>query len=118
MGSIQLALSNTSKAEMLRGVLSRSSQLSVVCVERPDLETACAVVVDQQHFDTLPRPLACPDKVVLIAANDPDSLGLAWDAGVSSVVHDEEPLHTAVLAILAVCLRSGTARPKDGLQII
>lgn len=115
MGSIQLALSDAAKAEALRGVLARSAQRDVVCVDCPDLPSACVVVVDQQHFTCLPQPLPHPDKIVLLAHNDPDSLREAWDAGVSSVVSDQDSLNTLVLAILSVCLRTGAARPKDAV---
>jgi hypothetical protein len=114
MGSIQLAISDTAKAESLRGVLARSAQREVVCTDTPDLESACVVVVDQAHFDALPQPLSKPDRVVLLASSDPESLKTAWDAGVSSVVGEQDSLNTVVLAILAVCLRSGAARPKQG----
>lgn len=115
MGPIQLALSDAAKAEALKGVLARSAQRDVVCVEIPDLASACVVVVDQAHLGGLPQPLPQPEKIVLLAANDPDSLKEAWDAGVSSVVSDQDSLNTLVLAILAVCLRTGAARPKDEL---
>jgi DNA-binding NarL/FixJ family response regulator len=115
MGSIQLALSDAAKAEVLRGVLARSAQRDVVCVEKPDLASACVVVVDQAHMAGLPQPLPQPDKIVLLAASDPDSLKEAWDAGVSSVVSEQDSLNTLVLAILSVCLRTGAARSKDEL---
>ena len=115
MGSIQLALSDTAKAETLRGILARSAQREAVCVETPDLESACVVVVDQAHLGSLPLPLSRPERVVLLAASDPESLKGAWDAGVSSVVSEQDSINTVVLAILAVCLRTGAARPKDDL---
>jgi len=113
MNCIQLALSDTAKADALRGVLARSAPIEVVCVKVPELDRACVVVVDQDHFDSLPMPLATPEKVVLISSNDPGSLKSAWDAGVVSVISDQDPLNTAVLAILAACLRTGAARPKE-----
>ena len=113
MGTIQLALTDTAKAEALRGILARSAQRDVVCLDKPDLASACVVVVDQAHLACLPLPLAEPDRIVLLAANDPDSLKEAWDAGVSSVVSDQDSLNTLVLAILSVCLRTGAARSKD-----
>jgi hypothetical protein len=113
MASIQLVLSDAAKAEALRGVLARSAQREVVCLDNPDLQSACVVVVDQQRFACLHQPLTHPDKIVLLAHNDPVSLKEAWDAGVSSVVTDQDSLNTLVLAILAVCLRTGAARSKD-----
>ncbi|MBA3975958.1 MAG: hypothetical protein C0504_17265 [Candidatus Solibacter sp.] len=113
MGTIQLALSDTAKAEALRSILARSAQRDVVCVDKPDLDSACVVVVDQQHMGCLPQPLPHPERIVLIAASDPGSLKEAWDAGVSSVVGGQDSLNTLVLAILSVCLRTGAARSKD-----
>jgi DNA-binding NarL/FixJ family response regulator len=115
MGSIQISLNDAAKAEALRGVLSRSAQREVVCVDVPDLESACVAVVDEAHFKALPLPLSRPEAVVLLAASDPQSLKAAWDAGVSSVVSEQDSVNTIVLAILAVCLRTGSARPKDGV---
>jgi hypothetical protein len=114
MGSIYLALSDTAKAEALRGILSRSAQREVVCTETPDLESACVVVVDQAHLNALPLPLTKPDRVILMASSDAASLKSAWEAGVSSVVNEQDSLNTVVLAILAVCLRTGSARPREG----
>jgi hypothetical protein len=113
MGSIQLSLTDTAKAEALRGVLSRSAQREVVCVDVPDFESACVAVIDEARLGSLPLPLARPESVVLLSASDPQSLKAAWDAGVSSVVSEQDSINTIVLAILAVCLRTGSARPKD-----
>ncbi|MCL4796780.1 MAG: hypothetical protein KJZ84_19605 [Bryobacteraceae bacterium] len=109
MGSIQLALSDTAKAEALRTVLARSTQIPVQCVQRPELESACAVVVDPAHLGLLPVPLSHPQRVVLVAQGDEESLREAWELGVGSVVNEGDPVNTVVLAVLAVCLR---ARPN------
>jgi hypothetical protein len=112
MGGIQLALSDAGKATALLGILSRSTTAAVQCVESPSIEESCVVVVDVENFERLPRPLRHPERVVLIAPKNPGNLGHAWDAGVSSVLSDEDPMNTVVLAILAACLRSGSARPR------
>lgn len=109
MSSIQLALSNTAKADQLRSLLCRNTQLQVRCVESPSLEDACVVVVDPPHLQMLPSPLAFPDRVVLITENDASHLRDAWEAGVNSVVSEQDPPNTVVLAILSACLRSGSA---------
>jgi hypothetical protein len=115
MSCIQLALSDAAKADVLRALLARSTQLPVRCVAQPCLEEACVVVVDPPHLRLLPRPLAFPDRVVLLTPNDPSHLRDAWEAGVSSVVTDQDPPNTVVLAILSACLRSGTADTKQVL---
>jgi len=115
MSCIQLALSDTAKADALRNLLARSTQLQVRCVEKPCLEEACVVVVDPPHLRLLPNPLPFPERVVLMTVNDAGHLRDAWDAGVSSVVTEQDPPNTVVLAILSACLRSGTADAKQVL---
>ena len=112
MNCIQLALSNTAKSDLLRSLLSRSTQLPVHCVESPCIEEACVVVVDPPHLRMLPSPLAYPERVVLITQNDANHLKDAWEAGVNSVVSEQDPPNTVVLAILSACLRSGSASPR------
>jgi hypothetical protein len=114
MNTIQLALSDTAKASSLRGLLARSCEMEVRCVDRPDLEVACVVVVDAEHLDRLPNPLLNPERVVLITRNDPTHLKEAWEAGVNSVVSDQDSLNTVVLAVLSACLRAGCMKPKAG----
>ena len=115
MGCIQLALSDTAKADVLRNLLARSTQLPVQCVDQPCLEEACVVVVDPAHLRLLPTPLPFPDRVVLLTMNDAGHLRDAWEAGVGSVVTDQDPPNTVALAILSACLRSGTADAKQVL---
>jgi hypothetical protein len=112
MSCIQLALSNAAKSDLLRSLLCRSTQLPVHCVELPCIEEACVVVVDPPHLRMMPSPLAFPDRVVLITQNDANHLKDAWEAGVNSVVSDQDPPNTVVLAILSACLRSGSASPR------
>lgn len=112
MSCIQLALSNTAKSDLLRSLLCRSTQLPVRCVESPCFEEACVVVVDPPHLRMLPSPLAFPERVVLITQNDANHLRDAWEAGVNSVVSEQDPPNTVVLAILSACLRSGSASPR------
>ncbi len=112
MNCIQLALSNAAKADLLRSLLSRSTQLPVRCVDKPCIEEACVVVVDPAHMRMIPAPLAFPERVVLITQNDPNHLKDAWEAGVNSVVSEQDPPNTVVLAILSACLRSGSMSPR------
>jgi hypothetical protein len=112
MSCIQLALSNAAKSDLLRSLLCRSTQLPVRCVESPCIEEACVVVVDPPHLRMMPSPLAFPERVVLITQNDANHLKDAWEAGVNSVVSDQDPPNTVVLAILSACLRNGSASPR------
>jgi hypothetical protein len=112
MGSIQIALSDQAKRDALRALLTRSTAVPVVCVETPDYEDACVVVLDGARFGARAGRLCHPDRVVLITRNDPASLREAWEANISSVLSEQDPLNTVVLAVLSTCLRSGTARGK------
>jgi hypothetical protein len=59
-------------------------------------------------------PIRCPERIVLVSSDDPESLAKAWDAGVNSVVYDRDPLTTAMLAVLAARLRATKAiRAKE-----
>ena len=112
MGSIQIALSDIAKAEALRVLLARSTPVPVLCVESPNYEDACAVVLDGMHFSAEPGPLSYPERIVLITTNDPTRLREAWEAGVNSVLTEQDPLNTVVLAVLASCLRNSSTRQK------
>ncbi len=112
MGSIQLVLSDMAKQDALRTLLVRSTPVPVRCVESPDFESACVVVMDGLNFGTRLSQIIHPDRVVLITRNDPGSLREAWEAGINSVLSEQDSLNTVVLAVLATCLRSGTARTR------
>lgn len=114
MASIQLALTDTRMANSLRNMLTRNTEVPVHCVDAPNCEDCGVLVVDPQHFQLLPTPLAHPERVVLIARNEPSSLRYAWEAGVSSVVSDRDPLNTVMLAILSACLRQASSHRLEG----
>lgn len=111
--TIQLALTDDGKANALKTILTRSIQVPVVRVDCPDLRQATVVVVDTQHLDRLPVPLSDPDRVILISRSDERSLKDAWDAGVQSMVSEQDPLNTVALAVMAACLRASSARMKN-----
>ena len=112
MGFIQLSMSDPARCEALRTLLARSTHVPVSSVESPDFEHACVIVMDADRFSQLPTPLSRPEAIVLITRNDPRHLREAWEAGVNSVLSEQDPLNTVVLAVLATCLRSGSAKPK------
>lgn len=117
MCTIQLVLSDTAKAEALSKMLSRSTQIPVLCVDTPDFTSACVVVMDGQRFEREPLAALHADRVVLITRNDEGRLRAAWDAGVQSVLSDQDPMNTVVLAVLSTCLRAGTVKQMpDGLR--
>lgn len=112
MCTIQLALSDSAKADALSRMLARSTHIPVLCVETPDFGTACVVVMDGQRFEREPLAALHADRVVLITRNDEGHLRAAWDAGVNSVLSDQDPLNTVVLAVLSTCLRASTVKQK------
>jgi hypothetical protein len=103
--TVQLSIADNVYAASVREALSRCCAWHVESVDRPDLSQRCTLVLDETAFERLPLPLSNPERVVLITHKDPRSLAQAWEAGIVSVVSDEDPINTAVLAIMAAALR-------------
>ena len=97
------------EAAALQALLQRSTQFAVECTQKPDPDNACVVVVDLDTMQLVPAQSRHPERIVLIAQANPANLKDAWEAGVNTVVSDEDPLNTVVLAILSACLRKGQA---------
>ncbi len=110
MDTIQVALADMPYALALRDLLLRSGACEVVCVDCPDVDKIGVLVLDPEHLERLVSPIAHPERLVLVARDEPSFLSRAWDAGVTSVVYDKDPLSTVVLAIMAARLR--TSRPR------
>jgi len=105
MQTVQLAIADVQYAMALRDLLMRGGTREIRCVEQPDTQQGGVIVVDSEALSRLPLPLVNPERVVLITSNDPKHLMQAWNAGIRSVVFNEDPLSTAVLAIMAAELR-------------
>lgn len=106
METVQFAITDSPYASALRDLLERSGAAAVHRVEVADPMQDGVIVVDLEGLDRLPSPLLNPERVVLLARNDTEQLSHAWNAGIHSVIFDEDPLTTAVLAILAAGLRA------------
>ena len=102
---IQVALSDQRYAAELRDRLHAAGGCEVRLVDGLDCECGGVMVVDLKHMGCLSGPIRNPDRVVLIARNEPEYLAKAWEAGVNSVILDKDPLSTAVLAVIAAGLR-------------
>jgi hypothetical protein len=117
MHTVQLSIADGQYAATVREALSRSCAWHVETVERPDLSQQCAMVLDEQAFMRLPLPLSNPERVVLVTRNErqtPQFMAQAWEAGIVSVVSEEDPLNTVLLAIMAAALRvAKTATPAE-----
>lgn len=116
METVQLTIGDAPYASALRDLLERNGTREVRCVEAPDPEREGVMVVDSDALNHLPLPLLNPERVVLITSNDPQHLAQAWNAGIRSVVFNEDPLSTAVLAIMAAELRVPKSDPRWGLS--
>lgn len=105
MGTVQLSIADSVYAEDLRGALSRSGPWNVEFVDRPHLDEPSVLVLDEFTFARLPHPVANPERVVLITRQKPELLAQAWEAGIVSVVSNDDSLATVLLAIMAASLR-------------
>ena len=113
METVQLALTDSSYAVALRELLLRNAAWKVLAVDTPDLRLDGVVVLDTAALERLPSQIAGPERVVLIAQNDPRHLAQAWEAGIVSVVFAHDPMSTAMLAIMAARLRVAKAARHD-----
>jgi hypothetical protein len=111
METVQLTIHDASYASALRELLERTGGCETRCVEAPDPQKDGVIVVDSAALGRLPHPLSRPERVVLVTCNDPKRLAEAWNAGIRSVVFSEDPLSTAVLAIMAAELRVPKSDP-------
>ena len=105
MQTVQLSIADSVYEASVREALSRSCAWHVESVDRPDPSRNGALVVDETAFVRLPLPLSNPERVVLITRKDPQVLAQAWEAGIVSVVSEDDPISTVLLAIMAAALR-------------
>lgn len=105
MQTVQLAIADGSYAAALREALSRTCAWSVESVARPDPSKPCVLVLDQSALEHLPLPLSNPERIVLITRRDAQLMAEAWEAGIVSVVSEQDSLSTVLLAIMAAGLR-------------
>ena len=106
MQTVQLAISDAAYLAALREALCHSCAWKVEPVDRPDASQSCVLALDEQAFERLPLPLLNPERIVLITHKDTHQvMAQAWDAGIVSVVHPDDPMDTVLLAIMAAALR-------------
>ena len=113
MQAVQLVLADAAYAAALREALTRSGPWHVVARRIPDICEKCVLVLDELAFESLPLPLPNPERVVLITPRKETHLERAWEAGIVSVVSQDDPTSTVMLAIMAAALR---VRSQAGLQ--
>jgi hypothetical protein len=105
MQTVQLAIANPTYAAAVREALAHTCACAVETVVRPEPARPCVLVLDEAAFSVLSLPVSNPERVVLITRRDPQLLAQAWEAGIVSVVSDEDPIGTVLLAIMAASLR-------------
>jgi len=107
MQAVQLSIANGVYAATVREALSRSCAWHVETVDHPDPSQKCVLVLDELAFARLPLPLSNPERVVLITRKEPQLLAQAWEAGIVSVVSEEDPISTVLLAFSRLVLNPG-----------
>ena len=105
---IQLALYDSTYRHALRCLLQEAEDSPVFCVENPDLRYPGVLVLDTVHLQAIPLPIFHPERIVLVAGNRNEDLEIAWKAGLQSVVLPEDPISTALLAVLSARLHVST----------
>jgi hypothetical protein len=111
MEKVQLTIRDARYACALQNLLERNGSVQVCRMEAPDPAQEGLIVVDADELGRLSAASVDPGRIVLITGNDPEHLAQAWNAGIRSVVFREDPLSTAVLAIMAAELRAGKPDP-------
>jgi len=113
MEKVQIAISDPSYRSALRNMLATNVSGEVICVEEPDVQSQGVLVVDPEHLDRLPQPIARPERVVLVTRDKPSRLSAmlerAWEAGVHSVVSTQDPVYMVALAVMSANLRVAKA---------
>jgi DNA-binding NarL/FixJ family response regulator len=116
MESIQLAISGHDCAGRLHDALARKGQWKVTVADPADVDRNGVLVIDQQAFENLARPIPSPERIVLVSSNDPRLLARAWQAGIFSVVLETDSAETMMLAIQAAALRSWRSESRPNCR--
>ena len=117
--TVQLSIADRAYSAAIREAVSHGCAWHVESVDRPDFSRRCVMVLDRFAFARLPLPLSNPQAIVLGAPKDPQLLAQAWEAGIVSVVSEEDPINTVLLAIMAAALRVAKSRaepPPGGIS--
>ena len=105
MTMVQIVVANPTYAAQLEKLLLSDGQLQVLRPPVPDLNLDGVVVLDVDCFNRLESRLRRPERVVLVASREEESLSRAWEAGLRSVVYEDDPMQTTLLAVMAAELR-------------
>lgn len=120
MYMVQLCVQTESYARDLTALLNREG-CNVVRLNVPDFSRPGAIVADRRALERHPALFDHPDRVVLIAPNDPNFLSLLWQHDMRSVVFDTDPPGTVMLAILGMEIghdEMSIKPPKSNLVVL
>jgi hypothetical protein len=106
MRTVQLAIHDSAYARCIRDLLLRDQTCNAVVVDTPDPHVDGVILLERNAFEALPKPLAEPDRFVVIAGKEGDGLARIWNAGIHHVVFEGDSPNTVQLAIIAAQLRS------------
>jgi hypothetical protein len=116
MQTVQLSIADGQVLASVREALARSCAWHIESAAVPDLAHDGVLVLDETAFARLPLPVANPERVVLITRKDPRMLAEAWEAGIVSVVSEDDPISTVLLAIMAAGLRVAKSSSSGGIS--
>jgi hypothetical protein len=121
MLTVQLLVQNERYARDLAVLLDREGW-RVVYPPAPDFEGPGAIVADRRAIERFPALLEFPERVVPIASKDADFLSSLLEHNMRSVVFENDPPGTALLAILGTEIGHGevhaSARPSSNFVVI
>jgi hypothetical protein len=111
VAKVQIAISDPDWARQLREVLLQLGNLDVECTSQPDFSTPGVIVASPERLPSALTEARGPERVVVLAPKNHLGLPGLWNAGVRSVVYDDEPVSMVVLAVSAAQL---SAKPQLG----
>lgn len=120
MYTVQLLLQRENYARDLAALLSREG-FHVVPGPKPNLDGDGTIVADRAALERYPTLFHEPERVVLIAPNDPGFLSLVWQHKMRSVVFETDPPGTVMLAILGMAIDAGgsdTIKPSRSHLVV
>jgi hypothetical protein len=109
MPLVQLLVARDAYARDLSALLAREGGFDVIRAKAPDFTRDGQIVADCAALKYYPALLDFPERLVLIAPNDAETLAQLWEHNVRSVVFESDSPATAVLAILSVAMRQSRA---------
>jgi hypothetical protein len=118
MPIVQILLQNDTYARALGTLLAREGVYEVWRVTEPDLDRDGVIVADRKALERYPALIQQPQRLVLIAPNDPELMRELWEHDIRSLVFESDPPSTAVLAILGLELGKARAAGQNGGRLI